>query len=135
MLRMVQQHLPGNASVMGTLASALRANQEFDAAWKQVHRARQLRPDAEWLHAIACRIAIARGDLDAANQALCEAQKHNLNDLLTLLARTELAIVERSKDASELVAECQTRALAEPRRNNGPDAEQLAQLLASHANN
>lgn len=133
LVRMVLTHVPGNASAMGALASALRAHGDFDAAWQEVQAALALRPDLTWLQAVACRIAIARGDLKAARQALAAAQQRDPKELLTLLAHADLAIAERSEQAAELVAACQARILVEPFRNYESDVERLVGLLDEQA--
>jgi len=130
LLRSVAEHVPESSHVHGALASALRVHGDFDAAWASIQQAIALRPGEDWLHAVACRVAIARGELAVAAQELQAAKGGGAADLLTIIAEAHLAVVERRPEAAELVAACEARVAQEPLRNNESEVAGLVAMLA-----
>ncbi len=125
--------LPTHPYALATLASALRSAGAGDEAWQIVQTAMRQRPNYGVFHALACRIAVARGDLPAARAALAEAQRQAPGELRVLLAQADLEVLEGNASASATLQRVRGQFLREPFSYLEPDVEALERRLVGAA--
>jgi tetratricopeptide (TPR) repeat protein len=101
--RELVQLLPDHPSAIASLASVLRSAGQLDEAWQLASCVRRMRPRGGPYHAIAARIATARGDLPAAREALGQAARREPGEARTLVAQADLECAEHSPTAAQAV--------------------------------
>jgi len=105
--RTLHERFPDNPWTVGSLAATLRAAGSLDEAWHLAQRLARLPSVPGWADAIACRIAVARGDLAAARVAAARAGRAAPGDLVVLLAQAEFEVAAREPAAAATVARLQ----------------------------
>ncbi|MFY9341245.1 MAG: M48 family metalloprotease, partial [Planctomycetota bacterium] len=121
--------LPDHPLVRLALAASLRRAGQADAAWPLVQEALRREPHIGTHHALAARIAIARGDLPAARALVATAERLAVGDAHVLLAALDLAVAEGRTDAPERLAALQARLPREPFLHLEVDVQALARRL------